>query len=907
MRAGSVLRAEAEQNERKERAMEYFNQASEAVVAELESDKSRGLTAEQVKEHAARYGKNEFTKAKRKSLFARIWEAATEPMLILLFFAWVITIAVNAVNAVKGGHFDVYECIGIFVAIVLSVILTVVMEGRSAKAFDALNKIKEGIEIKVVRDGIVQYIPQQELVVGDIVYLETGNKVAADGRLLESIALSSDESSLTGESAPVEKDANAVLADEKTPVAERVNMVYSGCFITGGTGKMIVTDVGDRTQFGLIAREIQGGVEGQTPLQEKLARLGKTITIIGGVFAALIFLIQLVYFIATGDATFESISLVFITSIVLMVAAVPEGLPTIVAISLSINIARMARQNALVKKMVACETIGCINVICSDKTGTLTENRMTVVDVWANGKFLEAASFADPAMLANFCVNSTADLYEEDGQTRFVGNPTEGALLVAARNAGTDYRAMRERADICDLYPFSSDTKNMTTCVREEGGFTVYTKGSPEKILALCSLSDAEREAIEGAIVRLQKRARRVLAFAHKRTGARPGSREQAEREMAFDGFVGIADPLRAEVKDAVQACKMAGIEVKMLTGDNVVTATAIAEELGLLGEGKLVVEAAYLEGLSDEEFARVLPSVRVIARSTPMLKMRVVRTLKERGDVVAVTGDGINDAPALKNADVGIAMGISGTEVSKEAADIVLLNDSFSTIVTTVKWGRGIYENFKRFIQFQLTVNVASVLTVFLCTVIGLFVPGFESPFSALDLLWINIIMDGPPALTLGLEPIRDDLMRRSPTGRGESIVSRAMLRRIAVNGAFMCLVCLAQMRWNFLGIEEEEIATAVFTLFVLFQLFNAFNCRELGEGSIFPNIGKNKLMLAAFVIAFGLQILITQFGGTVFDTRPLELLDWLKVFALALSIVALDEIVKLFCRMRRGAKRSV
>ena len=883
--------------------MESYNKSAQEVLESLQTDAHKGLTEHQVKENGERYGRNEFTKAGRKSLLRRIWEAATEPMLILLLCAWAITIAVNIVNVTQGEPFDWAECAGILVAVLISVVLTVVMEGRSAKAFDELNKIKEGIEIKVVRNGVVQYIPQQELVVGDIVFLETGNKIAADGRLIESISLMSDESSLTGESAPVEKDANAVLA-EGTPVAERINMVYSGCFITGGTGKMVVTDVGDFTQFGLIAREIQGGGEGQTPLQEKMARLGKVITVIGAVFAALIFIIQLIFVLATGSASFETISEAFIASIVLMVAAVPEGLPTIVAISLSINIARMARQNALVKKMIACETIGCINVICSDKTGTLTENRMTVVDVWSGGGFVEENAFCDRVMLENYCLNSTADLYYENDIVRFVGNPTEGALLVSAKKCGVDYKDFREKAEISELYPFSSDTKNMTSCVKKGDGYVVYTKGSPEKILSLCSLTEEERGIAEADIVSLQKRARRVIAFAHKYVKELPKDRADAESGMSFDGFVGIADPLRAEVYDAVRACKTAGIEVKMLTGDNIVTATAIAEELELLGEGGKAVEASYLENLSDEEFAKVLPAVRVIARSTPLLKMRVVKQLKSEGNVVAVTGDGINDAPALKNADVGIAMGISGTEVSKEAADIVLLNDSFSTIVTTVKWGRGIYENFKRFIQFQLTVNVASVLTVFICTIVGLFVEGFHSPFSALDLLWINIIMDGPPALTLGLEPIRDDLMTRKPTARSESIVSKEMLRRIAVNGVFMCLVCLAQQGFNFLGVEENMVQTSVFTLFVMFQLFNAFNCRELGNKSVFSNLFKNKLMLGAFVIAFALQIVITQFGGAVFDTVPLDFLSWLKIIGMALTVVALDELVKLFRRV--AAKRK-
>ena len=890
--------------------MRYYERSGEEIVAELHSDSREGLSSEQVKINAEKYGRNEFSKAKKKSLLRRIWEAATEPMLILLFFAWVITVAVNIVKEVQSRNGDFIECVGILVAIAISVVLTVVMEGRSAKAFEELNKIKEGIEIKVVRDGVVQYIPQSDLVVGDIVFLETGNKVAADGRLIESVSLMSDESSLTGESVPVEKDAHAVFSGD-IPVAERTNMVFSGCFITGGTGKMVVTGVGDNTEFGLIAREIQTGGEGKTPLQEKMGKLGKVITTVGAVCAALIFIIQLIHILIAGPITFESISSVFIESIVLMVAAVPEGLPTIVAISLSINIAKMARQNALVKKMIACETIGCINVICSDKTGTLTENRMTVVDAYADGGFKELSSFCNAPMIENYCLNSTADLYEENGVTRFVGNPTEGALLVSAGKCGIDYRQKRAAAEIAEVYPFSSDTKNMTTCVKDGDGYAVYTKGSPEKILALCGLSEAERQALEGEIVGLQKRARRVLAFAHKKVAACPASREEAESGMTFDGFVGITDPLRTEVYDAVRACQGAGIDLKMLTGDNIITASAIAGELGILDENHIAVEASYLEGLSDEEFSKVLPTVRVIARSTPLLKMRVVKELRSKGNVVAVTGDGINDAPALKNADVGIAMGISGTEVSKEAADIVLLNDSFSTIVTTVKWGRGIYENFKRFIQFQLTVNVASVAIIFLCTVIGLFTP-FENPFNALDLLWINIIMDGPPALTLGLEPIRDDLMKRKPTARNESIVSAEMMGKIVVNGVFMCVVCLAQQQWNFLAVSVEgadaaEVSnTVIFTLFVLFQLFNAFNCRELGDKSVFPNFFRNKLMLVAFAAAFVLQIVITQFAGPVFDTVPLGILDWLKIVGLAFTVILLDEAIKLVRRLVKRAKTA-
>lgn len=885
--------------------MAFYNDEKEKVLNEFSVDVEQGLSPEQVKENKLKYGKNEFTKTKPKSLLRRIWEAATEPMLILLIFAWLITMIVNVVREIQtSGAGDFFEVIGIVFAIAVSVTLTVVMEGRSAKAFAELNKIKDGIEIKVIRNGVVQYIPQQEIVVGDIVFVETGNKIPPDGRLIESKSLMVDESSLTGESMPVEKNAEKVF-EGNIPVAERVNMLYSGCFVTGGTGKMVVTGVGDNTEFGQIAREIQTETSGSTPLQEKLAKLGKIITIIGAIAAGLIFLIQLFVLIFEGGANFESISEVFISSIILIVAAVPEGLPTIVAISLSINIARMAKQNALVKKMIACETIGCINVICSDKTGTLTENRMTVVGVY-NGEFI-AGNSGSQFMLQNCCVNSTADLFDDEtGKTVFVGNPTECALLVNARKCGVDYKKVRESAKVTDFYPFSSDAKNMTSAIQTESGIIVYSKGSPEKIISLCKMTESERKNAERQIILQQEKACRVLAFAHKVVSSRPKNRESAESDLIFDGFAAITDPLRAEVYDAVKACKSAGIDIKMLTGDNIVTASAIAKELEILDDEHIAVEASYLENLNDEEFSKILPSVRVIARSTPLLKMRVVKELKSKGNVVAVTGDGINDAPALKNADVGIAMGISGTEVSKEASDIVLLDDSFSTIAKTVKWGRGIYQNFKRFIQFQLTVNVSSFLMVFISVIIGLFIDGFKTPFTALQLLWINIIMDGPPALTLGLEPMSDKLMKNKPTARNESIVSGKMMLRIVINGVYMCVICMCQSIFNFLQVPEGEkvMASVIFTLFVLFQLFNAFNCREMGETSIFKTFFKNKPLIISFIVTFALQIIITQFGGLFFGTAPLDFITWLKIVGVALSIIALNELVKFITHLIKRKK---
>ncbi|MEA4852988.1 MAG: calcium-translocating P-type ATPase, PMCA-type [Christensenella sp.] len=875
--------------------MAAYLEPKDDLLKRLGSDETKGLSTRQITENAKKYGENSFTREKPPSLLRRIASAAAEPMIIMLILAAVIALVVNIIRAATGGHADFIECVGIFAAIFLSVVITVVMEGKSAKAFEALNRINEDILVKVTREAEVQLIPQKDLVVGDIVSIETGDKLPADGRLLESSGLLADESALTGESEPSKKDANAMIASEKTPVAERSNMLYSGCFIAGGSGRMVVTAVGDETEFGKIARELSKTGKTSTPLQEKMARLGKLITILGAIAAATVFVIQLIIFISNGTASLDTISEAFITSIVLIVAAVPEGLPTIVAVSLAINIIKMAKQNALVRKMIACETVGCINVICSDKTGTLTENRMTVTDIGLPGQKVSPEQLENEELLLNFCINGTADV--RDNGMKYIGNPTECALLVAAGKAGMDYREMRLSVPVNHVFPFSSETKNMTTVLERDGKYFAYTKGSPEKILSMCDLTEKQMREAEAQITLFQEKARRVIAFAHREVSYREDfetHRKQIESDMHYDGFVAIMDPLRADVPEAVARSRRAGIDLKMLTGDNIVTATAIASELGILDNGQLAVEAQMLDGMSDEKLKEMLPKIRVIARSTPTVKMRVVNALKEMGNVVAVTGDGINDAPAIKNADVGIAMGISGTEVSKEASDIVLLDDSFSTIVKAVQWGRGIYENFQRFIQFQLTVNLSSVIVV-LCSILA----GFASPFTALQLLWINLIMDGPPALTLGLEPIREDLMERRPTARGSNIVTRGMLGRILLNGIFISAVFLCQHQWNFLGASAQQVPTVLFTLFVVFQLFNAFNSRELSDRSMFCSIGSNKLMLLVFAATFALQVFITQFGGVLFHTVPLPVDMWLKIIATALTVIAVAEIYKWIRRM--------
>ena len=873
-----------------------FVMSREELLAKTGTDSEKGLNPEQVEKSRSTYGTNSFVRQSHESLAKRIWDASTEPMLVMLIFAAIITLAVNITRYFTGGEYNFLECVGIFAAIALSVVITIITEGKSTKAFEALNKINEDTLIKVIRNGEPQLITQKEIVVGDIIMIETGDKIVADGRLFSSNDLSVDESALTGESLPVKKDAEFVC-QKSTPVAERANMLYSGCFVSAGNGQMLVTGVGNDTEFGQIAQELSSIEKTTTPLQEKLDKLGKQITVLGASAAAIVFAIEVLQFVMNGQLNLDTVSDAFITSIVLIVAAVPEGLPTIVAVSLALNIIKMSKENALVKKMIACETIGCVNIICSDKTGTLTENRMTVQKIYTGGELIDSEQLKDEMLLKNYCINSNANISEEDGSWSFIGNPTEGSLLAAAAKAGVDYQELRQAADIVRVFPFSSQNKDMSTIVRENGKEILYVKGNPEKIISLCTgISEEEKEKNFHLMEEFQNKAGRLLAFAHKELEGQYNDEEQdeVEQELIYDGFVVISDPLSPDVYESIRNCRSAGIEVKMLTGDNIRTARAIANELHMLDDDHIAVEAADIEKLTDEELKEALKKIQVIARSTPLVKMRVVKLLKEQGNVVAVTGDGINDAPAIKHADVGIAMGIAGTDVTKEASDMVLLDDSFSTIIKAVQWGRGIYENFKRFIQFQLTVNVSSVVVV-ICSILA----GFSAPFTALELLWINIIMDGPPALTLGLEPIRPDLLKHKPTRRNENIISKKMLLRIFVNGIFISVIFMLQHFKNFLGAAPEEEATVLFTLFVLFQLFNAFNCRELDDTPMFKNLLKNKLMLGVFLLVLILQGIITQFGAAVFETVPLSAAMWGKMLLTAFTVIILNEGIKAVKRL--------
>lgn len=859
--------------------MKAYTQSYKTTIKTLNTSSS-GLSIAGVKKSQMKYGKNVITKKKQKSFFKRVVEALFEPMLIILEIALLITLGVNLGKFFKTGDGDFIECMGILISILISVILTVTMEGKSQKAFELLSKFSNDVMVKVIRDGQISLINQQDIVVGDVVILETGDKVFADGRLIESESLSVDESTLTGESLPCKKDSQAVLNIE-TPLAERINCVYSGTFVSSGSGKYVVTSVGDDAEIGLIASDLQSGSSVSAPLQEKLNRLGKLVTVFGILSAVFVLILTIARKFALGDTSFTAVQESFTSAIVLIVASVPEGLPTTVAIALTLNVVKLSSSNALIKKLVAAETVGCVSVICSDKTGTLTENKMRVRKIVAYKKRSEGEIFINSA------VNSTAFLIKNKSSYQESGSATEIALLYHLLKVKKNYDSIKNQYKVVEKVPFSSDKKYMLTSAYFDGGEITYLKGAPEVILNATILLDNEKALELKKIEEFASEGKRVIAFAHK------NSYSVELNDFIYDGFAVISDAVRKDVLSSVKECKLAGISVKMLTGDNLETAYHIAKELELVNSKTAVINAYDIEGLSDDKIKNILPNISVIARSTPKTKLKIVTLLKEMGEVVAVTGDGVNDAPAIKHADIGISMG-SGCEITKEASDIVLLDDSFSTIVKAISFGRNIYKNFQRFIMFQLSVNFSSVFFIIFSLILGV-----DLPFTTIQLLWINLIMDGPPGLTLGLETRGNENMGEKPVKRSDDIVTKKMFIRVLIHAVYICSVLIAQYKLDFIGVGKEGMKTVIFSTFILFQLFNAFNARELGSVSVFKNIKSNKPMLLVFGITFLLQVLLSQYLGGFFGTVALPISVWFKMILTASSIVLISEIYKFIKRI--------
>ncbi|MBU3072260.1 calcium-translocating P-type ATPase, PMCA-type [Clostridium estertheticum] len=906
--------------------MKYFNEQSLEVLNNFKVDSSKGLSNSEIKQRLEKYGANEFTKQKQGSIWDSIKAAITEPMMIILLVAAVI-------SALVGQYHD---AIGIVCAVAIGIGIGIFTEGKSQKAADALSKMTENIEVKVLRDGKIIQVNKNELVPGDIVSVETGDMIPADGRLVTSLDLAVREDMLTGESEDVNKDCELIIEMENIKAKDKIivqdpipakqkNMVFGGTLIAYGRATFVVTSTGDRSQMGEIARNLEKG-NLETPLQSKLGHLGGRISKISSAIAAILFIVMIIKLVVAKEISTDTTSVfaflesvgpiktAFVVCVALIVAAVPEGLPTMINMTLAITMQKMVKINALVTKKEACETIGSVSVICSDKTGTLTQNRMTVEKVYLNGKFkgCDELSNRNNYFIDNCIVNSTADIERNEYEVKYLGSATECALLLY--NDAYDYVQERQNAKIAHQIPFSSKRKRMSTVIEDDEGATVLTKGAPEIILELCKfehvnceeveLNQARREEILNEIGKLQKNSMRVLGFAYRNISeevAMASEKGTIENNLVFTGFVGIRDPLRLDVKEAVETAKKAGVSTKMLTGDNIITAIAIGKELGLLTGNNRAVEATYIDTLTDDELREEITTISIVARSKPDTKMRIVEALQDNGEVVAVTGDGINDAPALTKADVGIAMGIAGTEVSKNAADIILTDDSFGTIVKGIKWGRGIYENFQRFIQFQITVNIIAFLTAILSVLFD-----FQMPFTTIQLLWVNIIMDGPPALSLGLEPVRDAVLRRKPTNRNASIITKQMMTSMIANALYITGIIVVQMKFDILGAGfpvkgatgANEMQTVLFAVFAFSSLFNAFNCREFGTNSILHNIAKNTIFLKILAVTAVVQIFVTEVFSGFFNAVPLSAIMWLKIIGLASLIIVVNEVVKLVMR---------
>ena len=908
--------------------MRYYDKSIEETLKYLSVDKDFGLNKEDIKSRKIKYGYNEFTIKDGKSILNQIFDSVMEPMILILLAAAVI-------SAFAG---EVHDAFGILGAILLGLSIGVITESKSKKAAQALSKLTENIEVKVLRNGKVILTEKKDLVPGDIVYIENGDLIPADGRLIESINLKVREDMLTGESDDVAKYAEKTvkmdilygkteIIEQDTIPAKQVNMVFGGTLVAYGRGKMVVTSIGDKTEMGKIAQNLSEP-DVSTPLQLKLGKLGAKIALLSGAVAFLLCLFMIIKMTSTGGIVIDKSGLIpflqslspaknaYMVCIALIVATVPEGLPTMVNITLAITMQKMAKINALVTKKEACETIGCISVICSDKTGTLTQNKMKVVVAYVDGGYIDNENYDSNSYFEENCLtNSTANIQKEDKSYKYIGSATECALLLYHKQK--DYVKFRNSTRILSQMPFSSEKKRMTSLIQKKNNNILLTKGAPEILIQKCSyiqkgekiipMDKKMKRDILDEISKLQVKSMRTLAFAYKTINntmdevaltSETNINEDIEKydnskDLIFSGFVGIVDPLREGVKESIDIAYKAGVKVKMLTGDNINTAKAIGDELGLLDDGKKAVEATYIDVLSDEELRREINDISIVARSKPDTKMRIVQALQANSEIVAVTGDGINDAPALSKADVGISMGISGTEVSKNASDIILTDDSFSTIVDGIKWGRGIYENFQRFIQFQLTINIVAFVIAIISQLMGR-----QMPFTTIQLLWVNIIMDGPPALALGLEPVRDYVLERKPIRRNAGIIARSMIVNILINAFLIVSIVNLQQFYNILNATPNEQGTVVFCLFAFSALFNAFNCREFGLNSIVPNFFKNKLVLEIIVVTGIVQIIFTQIFRSFFNSVPLSINMWIKILISSSMVLVLNEIVKFLLR---------
>jgi len=795
-----------------------------------------GLTGAEAERRLEKYGPNELQSGKRKSVGRIFLEQFADFLVIILILA-------AAVSAALG---DVESMIVILAVITMNAVLGTVQTVKATASLDSLKRMSAPTA-KVLRDGAVRQVPGREVTVGDVVVLEAGDSVCADGRLLECASLKCAESALTGESLPVEKAEAEISGD--AALGDRKNMVFSGSFVTYGRARFIVTSVGMDTEMGKIATLLKNTEEKKTPLQESLDQFGRKLSI--GILAICAIIFAVSVFVRRED-----VMNAFLFAVALAVAAIPEALSSIVTIVLSFGTQKMARENAIIRKLQAVEGLGSVSVICSDKTGTLTQNRMTVKKLYTAGRVLTAgeADFRDPVQepllrTALLCSDATVS---EDGE---VGDPTETALVRLGEDHGFDEGNTRSRWPRITEIPFDSDRKLMSTVHELSGGLLMVTKGAVDVLMDRCVISPEERAEVEKVNRQFSGEGLRVLAFACKPLES-PAVTLADEDGLTFLGLIAMMDPPREESKAAVAECLAAGIRPIMITGDHKITASAIAREIGILTEGTEAVEGAVIDGMSDEELREFVPGVSVYARVSPEHKIRIVRAWQDRGNLVAMTGDGVNDAPALKQADIGVAMGVTGTEVAKDAAGMVLTDDNFATIVKAVKNGRNVYANIKRAIQFLLSGNAAGILTVLYASLLGLPVP-----FAAVHLLFINLLTDSLPAIALGLEPHTDAVMREKPRPRSEGILTRRFLTSVAVEGLVIAAATVAAFHIGLSAGGAATGSTMAFATLCLSRLFHGFDCKSRRPVLLTRRFFSNKFLLGAFglgALLLGLVLLV-------------------------------------------------
>ena len=873
-----------------------FNKNIEEVSKILETDVVNGLTSEKVAINQEKYGKNSLKEGKKVSLFVKFLLQFKDVLILILIGAAIVSIIIDPHEWV--------ESLIIFVVVLINAILGVFQENKAEKSLEALKKMSSP-NCKVVRDGKITVVASEDITVGDLLVLEAGDIVPSDCRIIDCNNLTVDEASLTGESLPVEKN-NKVINEENVPIGDRHNMLFSSCYITNGNAKCLVTSVGMETEIGHIASMLSSAEKSTTPLQDKLTQVGKTIGVMCMFICVIVFALE--YISGTNMKPFAAFDTkvavsAFKSAVSLAVAAIPEGLATVVTVVLALGVEKMAKRNAIVKKLPAVETLGSTQIICSDKTGTLTQNKMTVTRIYVDEvKNPSDANDKEKEMLAYFALCCSAKI---EGDKR-IGDPTELALLDVNNAYGFDISEIEELKEL----PFDSDRKLMSVLVKYKKENLLITKGAFDIVLERSTLTKKEKEKYVQASEIMANEALRVLAIGVKKLDKVRDLTLEDEYDLDVVGFVGMIDPSRDEVKDSIRIAKGAGIRTIMITGDHKTTAAAIARDLGIISsEEDKVITSLELNELSEEELDDNIEKYCVYARVAPSDKVRIVKAWKKKGKTVAMTGDGVNDAPALKLADIGCAMGITGTDVSKEASDMILMDDNFNTIVEAVKEGRGIYSNVKKCVKYLLSSNIGEVVTIFVASLIAVLFPLVDLglPLLPIHLLWINLITDSLPAFGLGMEKADESVMNDKPRNKDEGFFANRLGLHIAIEGLFVGSITLASYLIGqlVLGGSDPDVALSVgqtmaFMTLSSAQLFHAFNVKC--DGTIFnKKTFNNKMLNIAFIVGMALQFVVIYTPGLndVFKLQALGIVPLLVSMGLAMSIVAIMEIYKLVKRL--------